>query len=230
MPSVFPRRSRRQRRPRLVFGGGIRGRGPRSHHRRALPVAGHVAGRQIGRRSIGGSGIGWQVGRSPITGAVDHRSIGAIHIICVVRGRRIAAVSCRGIRHRAAIRPCGLNSHHQDRDVVRCFSPARFGTWDFPMVDGPGGRALRRQLRRAQLPRRAPGDGRASPFYVAEELLLRTQTTALQGRVMPSLAPPFRIFTLGRCFQAEAVDATHSHTFHQVDAFLVDRAGSAWPI
>jgi len=60
-------------------------------------------------------------------------------------------------------------------------------------------------------------------FYVTERLLLRTQTTALQGRVMPSLTPPFRVFTLGRCFRYEAVDETHYHTFHQVDAFLVDR-------
>lgn len=60
-------------------------------------------------------------------------------------------------------------------------------------------------------------------FYVTERLLLRTQTTALQGRVMPALTPPFRIFTLGRCFRYEAVDATHYHTFHQVDAFMVDR-------
>lgn len=60
-------------------------------------------------------------------------------------------------------------------------------------------------------------------FYVNDRLLLRTQTTALQGRVMPALRPPFRIFTLGRCFRFEAVDATHYHTFHQVDAFMVDR-------
>ena len=40
---------------------------------------------------------------------------------------------------------------------------------------------------------------------------------------MPSTPPPFRFFTLGRCFRYEAVDATHSHTFHQVDAFMVDR-------
>jgi phenylalanyl-tRNA synthetase alpha chain len=40
---------------------------------------------------------------------------------------------------------------------------------------------------------------------------------------MPALKPPFRIFTLGRCFRYEAVDATHYHTFHQVDAFMVDK-------
>jgi len=60
-------------------------------------------------------------------------------------------------------------------------------------------------------------------FYVSERLLLRTHTTPLQGRVMPRTPPPFRFFTLGRCFRYEAVDATHYHTFHQVDAFMVDR-------
>ena len=35
--------------------------------------------------------------------------------------------------------------------------------------------------------------------------------------------PPFRIATTGRCFRYEAVDATHHHTFHQVDVFMVDQ-------
>ncbi|HXG24941.1 MAG TPA: phenylalanine--tRNA ligase subunit alpha [Chthonomonadales bacterium] len=59
-------------------------------------------------------------------------------------------------------------------------------------------------------------------FYVNDTRLLRTQTTALQGRVMEKRKPPFRIATLGRCFRYEAVDATHHHTFHQVDVFMVD--------
>jgi len=59
-------------------------------------------------------------------------------------------------------------------------------------------------------------------FYVTDDLLMRTQTTALQGRTMESRKPPFRIATVGRCFRFDAVDATHSHTFHQVDCFTVD--------
>lgn len=59
-------------------------------------------------------------------------------------------------------------------------------------------------------------------FYVTNDLLLRTQTTALQGRVFETRQPPLRIATVGRCFRYEAVDATHSHTFHQVDCFTVD--------
>lgn len=59
-------------------------------------------------------------------------------------------------------------------------------------------------------------------FYVTDNLLLRTQCTALQGRIFELMKPPFRIFTVGRTFRNEAVDRTHGHTFFQVDAFMVD--------
>jgi phenylalanyl-tRNA synthetase alpha chain len=93
----------------------------------------------------------------------------------------------------------------------------------FRMVDGPEVEEYQYNYALLNFPDEHPAMDEQASFYVAEKLLLRTQTTALQGRVMPSLTPPFRIFTLGRCFRYEAVDATHSHTFHQVDAFLVDR-------
>lgn len=59
-------------------------------------------------------------------------------------------------------------------------------------------------------------------FYLEDEFLLRTQTTAFQARVMEKEKPPIRVATIGRCFRYEAVDATHSHTFHQVDILAVD--------
>jgi phenylalanyl-tRNA synthetase alpha chain len=59
-------------------------------------------------------------------------------------------------------------------------------------------------------------------FYVDDERVLRTQTTALQGRVFEAMKPPLRVFTVGRNYRNEAVDRTHNHTFHQVDAFMVD--------
>jgi phenylalanyl-tRNA synthetase alpha chain len=93
----------------------------------------------------------------------------------------------------------------------------------FEMVDGPEVEQYQYNFAALNYPEEHPAMDEQMSFYVTEDLLLRTQTTALQGRVMPSRRPPFRIFTLGRCFRYEAVDATHSHTFHQVDGFMVDR-------
>ncbi len=59
-------------------------------------------------------------------------------------------------------------------------------------------------------------------FYVDASHLLRTQTTAFQAHVMESEKPPIRAATVGRCYRYEAVDATHLHTFHQVDLLAVD--------
>lgn len=63
-------------------------------------------------------------------------------------------------------------------------------------------------------------------FYITQDKLLRTQCTAFQGRILEKEKPPLRYFTVGRTFRNEAVDRTHSHTFHQVDCFMVDEGVS----
>jgi phenylalanyl-tRNA synthetase alpha chain len=54
------------------------------------------------------------------------------------------------------------------------------------------------------------------------DLVLRTQTTAYQARVMTTQKPPVRIINVGRCYRAEQTDATHEWMFHQIDGLAVD--------
>ncbi|NUL81753.1 MAG: phenylalanine--tRNA ligase subunit alpha [Armatimonadetes bacterium] len=68
-----------------------------------------------------------------------------------------------------------------------------------------------------------PAMDEQNSFLLADGWLLRTQTTAVQGRAFETKKPPMRCAIIGRCFRYEAVDATHHHTFHQVDAFMIDR-------
>lgn len=60
-------------------------------------------------------------------------------------------------------------------------------------------------------------------FYIQDNLLLRTHTSPVQLRVMEKQKPPLRAVAFGRCFRRDAVDRTHSHTFHQVEGFMVDK-------
>jgi phenylalanyl-tRNA synthetase alpha chain len=60
-------------------------------------------------------------------------------------------------------------------------------------------------------------------FYVGPKQLLRTQTSTAQIRVMQQVKPPIAIVHPGRCFRRDAVDATHNHTFYQVEGLLVDK-------
>lgn len=92
----------------------------------------------------------------------------------------------------------------------------------YQVVEGPEIEQYLYNFDALNYPEEHPALDEQMSFYITDDLLLRTQTTALQGRVMESQKPPFRIATIGRCFRFDAVDATHSHTFHQVDCFAVD--------
>ncbi len=92
----------------------------------------------------------------------------------------------------------------------------------FEFVDGPELEDYRYNFAALNYPEDHPAMDEQNSFFVTDSRLLRTQTTALQGRIMAERRPPFRIATLGRCFRYEAVDATHHHTFHQIDVFMVD--------
>ena len=92
----------------------------------------------------------------------------------------------------------------------------------FEFVDGPELEDYKYNFDALNYPEDHPAMDEQSSFFVTDTQLLRTQTTALQGRVMATRRPPFRIATIGRCFRYEAIDATHHHTFHQVDVFMVD--------
>jgi phenylalanyl-tRNA synthetase alpha chain len=61
------------------------------------------------------------------------------------------------------------------------------------------------------------------PQQPTDRLLLRTHTSAGQVRAMREIAPPFRAIFPGRVFRMEAVDASHEHTFHQVEGLMIDR-------
>ncbi len=92
----------------------------------------------------------------------------------------------------------------------------------YEFVEGPELEEYAYNFAALNYPEDHPAFDEMMTFYVDDTRLLRTQATALQGRVMAERKPPFRIATIGRCFRYEQVDATHHHTFHQIDVFMVD--------
>jgi phenylalanyl-tRNA synthetase alpha chain len=59
--------------------------------------------------------------------------------------------------------------------------------------------------------------------YKVGELVPRTHTSSMQGRVMEKMKPPFKVIVPGRCFRYEQVDASHGIEFWQVEGFYVDK-------
>ncbi|MCC6484241.1 MAG: phenylalanine--tRNA ligase subunit alpha [Armatimonadetes bacterium] len=93
----------------------------------------------------------------------------------------------------------------------------------FEVVESPDIEEYRFNFGHLNYPPDHPAMDEQMSFFIDDEHLLRTQTTAVQGRVFQDRKPPMRICTIGRCYRYEAVDATHGHTFMQVDCFAVDR-------
>jgi phenylalanyl-tRNA synthetase alpha chain len=96
----------------------------------------------------------------------------------------------------------------------------------FEYYEGPELEEFRYNFTALNYPPDHPAMDEQDTFYVDDERLLRTQGTAIQGRVFETHEPPLRFFTVGRTFRNEAVDRTHSHTFHQVDVFMIDEGVS----
>jgi len=59
-------------------------------------------------------------------------------------------------------------------------------------------------------------------FYIDDKLLLRSQTSTIQIRVMEKTRPPIRLVAPGRVYRPDTVDATHMFMFHQLEALVVD--------
>jgi phenylalanyl-tRNA synthetase alpha chain len=122
-------------------------------------------------------------------------------------------------------RPFPTGGRHPLTQTMRRVKEVLIGL-GFEAVEGPELEDYAFNFAALNYPEDHPAFDEQMTFYVDDTHLLRTQTTALQGRVMRERKPPFRICTTGRCFRYEAVDATHHHTFHQVDIFMVDEGVS----
>jgi phenylalanyl-tRNA synthetase alpha chain len=73
------------------------------------------------------------------------------------------------------------------------------------------------------IPKGHPARDEQDTFYINENIVLRTQTSPVQIRAMESRELPIKIICPGRVYRSDAVDATHSPIFHQVEGLVVDK-------
>ena len=98
-----------------------------------------------------------------------------------------------------------------------------FRSMGFDVVDGPEVENDYYNFEALNVPKDHPARDMQDTFYLAENLLLRTQTSATQIRTMEQRKPPIRMICPGRVYRSDEVDATHSPVFHQVEGLVVDK-------
>jgi len=93
----------------------------------------------------------------------------------------------------------------------------------FDVAEGPEVELARYNFDALNTPPDHPARDPKDNFYIGDDVLLRTQTSPMQIRVMEKTKPPLRYIVPGRVYRPDTVDASHSFMFHQLEGFAVDR-------
>ena len=93
----------------------------------------------------------------------------------------------------------------------------------FSIAEGPEVEFDYYNFQALNIPENHPARDTQDTFYITENILLRSQTSPVQVRTMEKQKPPIRVISPGRVYRSDAVDATHSPLFHQVEGLVVDK-------
>jgi len=101
-----------------------------------------------------------------------------------------------------------------------------FGRMGFDIAYGPEVEDEWHNFVALNIPPGHPARDPLDNFYVSDSILLRSQTSTIQIRVMENKKPPIRVVAPGRVYRPDTVDSTHMYMFHQLEALVVDEGVS----
>ena len=93
----------------------------------------------------------------------------------------------------------------------------------FEIADGPEVETDYYNFEALNIPKDHPARDTQDTFYINDNILLRTQTSPVQVRVMEQKKPPIRIISPGRVYRSDALDAIKSPVFHQIEGLVVSK-------
>ena len=91
----------------------------------------------------------------------------------------------------------------------------------FSVQEGPEIETDRFNFQLLNVPKDHPARDMQDTFYCADDIVLRTQTSAIQARIMLEKQPPIRVLSPGKVFRSDD-DASHSPVFHQMEGLAID--------
>ena len=91
----------------------------------------------------------------------------------------------------------------------------------FEVLSGPELETDYYNFQALNIPADHPARDMQDTFYITDNILLRTQTSAMQARLMEHKQPPIKMICPGKVFRSDS-DASHSPVFHQIEGLVVD--------
>ena len=93
----------------------------------------------------------------------------------------------------------------------------------YQIADGPEVEKSIYNFDKLNTPEDHPARDLQDTFYITEDILLRSQTSPVQARVMENQKPPIKIICPGAVYRSDSVDSTHSPVFHQIEGLVIDK-------
>lgn len=115
-----------------------------------------------------------------------------------------------------------LGSVHPITQVVNDVKDIFIGM-GYQIVDGPEVELATYNFDKLNTPPDHPARDVQDTFYVTDDIVLRSQTSPVQARVMETQKPPIKIICPGSVYRSDSVDATHSPVFHQIEGLVIDK-------
>lgn len=98
-----------------------------------------------------------------------------------------------------------------------------FISMGFTIEEGPEVELDYYNFEALNIPKNHPARGEQDTFYINDNVVLRTQTSPTQIRTMEKQKPPIKMIAPGKVYRSDAVDATHSPIFYQMEGLVVDK-------
>jgi phenylalanyl-tRNA synthetase alpha chain len=98
-----------------------------------------------------------------------------------------------------------------------------FLSMGFSVIEGPEVELDYYNFEALNIPKNHPARGEQDTFYINDNIVLRTQTSPLQIRAMEKQKPPIKVIAPGKVYRSDAVDASHSPIFYQMEGLVVDK-------
>ena len=116
-----------------------------------------------------------------------------------------------------------LMGHRHPNTIAREEVERIFIGMGYEVVEGPEVEYDLYNFEKLNFPANHPAKDEQDTFYINKEIVLRTQTSPVQARIMEQGKLPIRVIAPGRVFRSDEVDATHSPSFHQIEGLVVDK-------
>ena len=115
-----------------------------------------------------------------------------------------------------------LGSVHPITQIIKDIEEIFIGM-GYEIADGPEVELATYNFDKLNTPPDHPARDIQDTFYITDDIVLRSQTSPVQARVMENQKPPIKIICPGAVYRSDSVDATHSPVFHQIEGLVVDK-------